>query len=166
MGWGLEYCKFARWMAHSAVRRANYGERRRWWLFESTWRYHYSGYPARMAELADATDSKSVVRKGVWVQVPLRALWSLRRERLRRPFSRLRAAQRFSAAIVPSLRSGHSADFGPFGGNGFAVHFPAFGLHSDLPLRARSVAALLDSRRRLVPTGAAAAPLGVSFCEL
>ena len=27
-----------------------------------------------MAELADATDSKSVVRKGVWVQVPLRAL--------------------------------------------------------------------------------------------
>ena len=29
-----------------------------------------------MAELADATDSKSVVRKGVWVQVPLRAHFS------------------------------------------------------------------------------------------
>ncbi len=27
-----------------------------------------------MAELADAMDSKSIVRKGVWVQVPLRAL--------------------------------------------------------------------------------------------
>ncbi len=26
-----------------------------------------------MAELADARDSKSLVRKGVWVQVPLRA---------------------------------------------------------------------------------------------
>jgi hypothetical protein len=26
-----------------------------------------------MAELADAMDSKSIVRKGVWVQVPLRA---------------------------------------------------------------------------------------------
>lgn len=26
-----------------------------------------------MAELADATDSKSVIRKGVWVRVPLRA---------------------------------------------------------------------------------------------
>ena len=90
MGWGLEYCKFARWMAHSAVRRANYGERRRWWLFESTWRYHYSGYPARMAELADAMDSKSIVRKGVWVQVPLRArvFRSASAERLRRNFRR------------------------------------------------------------------------------
>ena len=70
---GRSNCKFARWMANSAVRRANYGEHRQWWLFESSWRYHYSGYPARMAELADAMDSKSIVRKGVWVQVPLRA---------------------------------------------------------------------------------------------
>ena len=52
-------------------------------------RYHYSGYPARMAELADAMDSKSIVRKGVWVQVPLRARFfrSAKRQRLRRNFA-------------------------------------------------------------------------------
>ena len=31
-----------------------------------------------MSELADETDSKSVIRKGVWVQVPLPALLMLK----------------------------------------------------------------------------------------
>lgn len=33
-----------------------------------------SGKKAGMSELADETDSKSVIRKGVWVRVPLPAV--------------------------------------------------------------------------------------------
>ena len=35
---------------------------------------NYISMYAGMSELADETDSKSVIREGVWVQVPLPAL--------------------------------------------------------------------------------------------
>ena len=49
---------------------------------------NYISMYAGMSELADETDSKSVIREGVWVQVPLPALFY---QKARRREDRLRA---------------------------------------------------------------------------